>query len=154
MTEYHFVTDWQIAAPVEAVFEALVDSRRWPEWWHGVRSVEEIAAGNPDGIGNVRRYVFRARLPYDLAFEMRTTRIEPPTALEGEASGELAGTGRWRLEPVEGGTHVRYLWDVRTTRAWMNLLAPVARPLFAWNHDAVMRWGEQGLRAHLRDPRH
>lgn len=27
----------------------------------------------------------------------------------------------------------------------MNLLAPVARPLFAWNHDVVMTWGGEGL---------
>jgi hypothetical protein len=38
-----------------------------------------------------------------------------------------------------------YEWDVRTARAWMNWLAPVARPAFAWNHDAVMRQGAEGL---------
>jgi hypothetical protein len=27
----------------------------------------------------------------------------------------------------------------------MNLLAPVARPIFAWNHDYVMRNGADGL---------
>lgn len=27
----------------------------------------------------------------------------------------------------------------------MNLLAPLARPLFAWNHDVVMAWGLAGL---------
>jgi hypothetical protein len=27
----------------------------------------------------------------------------------------------------------------------MNVLAPVARPLFAWNHDHVMRSGGEGL---------
>jgi hypothetical protein len=27
----------------------------------------------------------------------------------------------------------------------MNWLAPLARPLFRWNHDAVMRAGGRGL---------
>ena len=27
----------------------------------------------------------------------------------------------------------------------MNLLAPLARPIFAWNHDFVMRNGADGL---------
>jgi hypothetical protein len=27
----------------------------------------------------------------------------------------------------------------------MNRLAPLARPLFAWNHDVVMRQGAAGL---------
>jgi hypothetical protein len=34
----------------------------------------------------------------------------------------------------------------------MNLLAPIARPIFAWNHDYVMRNGAQGL-ARLLDAR-
>jgi hypothetical protein len=27
----------------------------------------------------------------------------------------------------------------------MNLLAPIARPVFGWNHDYVMRNGGEGL---------
>ena len=34
---------------------------------------------------------------------------------------------------------------MRTTRSWMNLLSPVARPIFAVNHDYVMRSGGHGL---------
>jgi hypothetical protein len=45
---------------------------------------------------------------------------------------------RWTLTSADGGTLVRYNWDVRTTRWWMSLLAPVARPAFSWNHDQLM----------------
>ena len=38
-----------------------------------------------------------------------------------------------------------YDWNVATTKAWMNLLAPVARPVFKWNHDVVMGWGAEGI---------
>ncbi len=51
------------------------------------------------------------------------------------------GTGRWKLTSADGGTLVRYDWDIRTTRRWMNLLAPVARPAFSWNHAELMREG-------------
>ena len=34
----------------------------------------------------------------------------------------------------------------------MNLLAPVAAPVFAWNHDWVMRNGGEGLAAAARLP--
>ena len=27
----------------------------------------------------------------------------------------------------------------------MNLFSPIAKPVFAWNHDYVMRQGAQGL---------
>lgn len=32
MAEYHFVTEWQIDAPVQAVSHAIADPLRWPEW--------------------------------------------------------------------------------------------------------------------------
>jgi hypothetical protein len=34
---------------------------------------------------------------------------------------------------------------VATTRRWMSLLAPVARPVFEWNHDWVMARGGEGI---------
>ena len=27
----------------------------------------------------------------------------------------------------------------------MNLIAPIARPFFSWNHNVVMGWGGEGL---------
>ncbi|MGX7000533.1 hypothetical protein [Caballeronia sp. KNU42] len=42
-------------------------------------------------------------------------------------------------------TVVRYEWCVHTTRAWMNALAPLLRPVFQWHHDAVMREGGAAL---------
>ena len=107
--------------------------------------VVEIEPGAEDGTGQLARYTWRSRLPYELTFDMRSTRLERPHLLEGEASGELAGTGRWRLFEADGATAVLYEWDVSTTRRWMNLLAPIARPIFAWNHDHVMRNGGEGL---------
>ncbi len=91
------------------------------------------------------RYTWKSKLPYRLEFEMRTTRVERPKLMEGQADGELAGTGRWRMFEQDGITAVLYEWNVRTTAAWMNLLAPIARPFFAWNHDVVMTWGAEGL---------
>jgi hypothetical protein len=47
---------------------------------------------------------------------------------------------------------VLYEWNVTTSKRWMNLVAPVARPVFAWNHDVVMRWGGEGLARELGVP--
>lgn len=145
MAEYAFVTTWRIEAPIEKVWDAIYHADRWPSWWKGVESVVKVAAGDDQGVGSIRRYTWKSRLPYRLVFEMRTTRVEKPVALEGEATGELTGTGRWQLSQDGGITTARYFWNVRTTQAWMNLLAPLARPIFAWNHDIVMRQGGQGL---------
>jgi uncharacterized protein YndB with AHSA1/START domain len=124
LTEYRFLTTWCLEAPAEPIWDAIHDSERWPQWWRGVERVVELRAAGKDGAGRVARYTWKSRLPYELEFEMRSTRSERPHLLEGEASGELEGTGRWRFFPGNGATAVLYEWNVRTTRPWMNLLPP------------------------------
>jgi uncharacterized protein YndB with AHSA1/START domain len=151
MAEYTFLTTWAVDAPIEAVWDAIFDSERWPEWWKGVEKVVEIEPGDENGVGSLQRYTWKSRLPYRLEFDMRTTRVERPHLIEGEAEGDLDGSGRWRL--FDGrGTAVTYEWSVRTTEPWMNVIAPIARPVFAWNHDVVMRQGGEGLARRLGAP--
>jgi hypothetical protein len=149
MAEYHFVSTWQIQAPIDRVWEEIYHAERWPSWWKHVVGVHELEPGAADGVGKRQRLLFRTRLPYTLGFDVRVTRVQPPSALEAEATGELEGTGRWALTCADGGTLVRYYWDIRTTRRWMNLLAPVARPAFRWNHDELMREGGESLARRL-----
>ena len=42
---------------------------------------------------------------------------------------------------------VTFDWEVHTTRAWMNALAPLARPVFHSSHDRLMRRGGRDLAA-------
>jgi hypothetical protein len=92
---------------------------------------------------------WRSRIPYDLEFEFTVLDQNPPHAMGGRAAGDLEGTGQWRLFEHAGVTAVTYEWNVRTTKAWMNLVAPLARPVFEYNHDLVMRWGGEGLARRL-----
>jgi len=142
---YEFLTTWVLEAPRERVWDAIWESERWPEWWRGVERVVEVERGDDEGIGQLSRYTWRSKLPYELEFEMRTTRVERPRLLEGQASGELSGVGRWRLYEEDGTTAVIYEWNVSTTKRWMNALSPLLRPAFEWNHDWVMGHGGIGL---------
>jgi uncharacterized protein YndB with AHSA1/START domain len=145
MSDYSFVTLWRFRAPLAPVWDLIYDSEQWPAWWRGVERVEKIEGGDAEGLGSVHRYTWKSKLPYRLAFDMRLVRVEPMYVIEGEAIGELTGKGRWQLTNDGGVTSVRYDWNVATTKPWMNLLAPLARPVFKWNHDVVMNWGAQGL---------
>ena len=149
MKTYEFVTIWRVNAPLESVWNEIYHSREWPTWWKGVESVVEVQKGDDLGVGSIHRYTWKSKLPYRLSFDMKTIRIEPPVLLEGIATGELQGRGLWRLSASNGETTVRYDWRVETTKRWMNLLSPLARPLFEWNHNVVMSWGAQGLAQRL-----
>jgi uncharacterized protein YndB with AHSA1/START domain len=148
--EFHLSTDWLLPAPVERVWDVLVRPEDWPSWWRAVEAVEPIAPGDADGIGAVRRFTWRTALPYRVAFAMRTVRLEKPRLIEGRAEGELDGVGRWTLTPAGHGAQVRYDWIVRISKPWMRLMAPLARPVFTWNHNKVMAWGFEDLQRKLR----
>ena len=147
--QYSLVTSWHLEAPIERTWQALIAPEEWPSWWRYVEEVVELERGDAQGIGAVRRYTWSSRLPYRLSLEMRTTAIARPTFIEGVATGDLNGTGRWQLQERGNTTRVKYEWTVRTGKVWMNLLAPILAPVFAWNHDQVMREGGRGLARRL-----
>jgi uncharacterized protein YndB with AHSA1/START domain len=148
VARYEFLTTWCLDAPIEAVFDVLNDAEAYPRWWKGVQSVEVLERGEESTAGDLAHLTWRSVLPYSLGFDLRVTRVERPHLIEGHASGELEGVGTWRLYGGLG-TAVVYDWRVRTTKLWMNLFGPLARPAFAWNHDLVMRQGGKGLAAEL-----
>jgi len=145
VAHYSFLTTWLLDSPREPVWEAIYTQERWPEWWRGVEAADEVHPGDDGRVGAVSRMVWRSLLPYRVRFEVTTTRVERPWLLEGDAVGELTGVGRWRLYEEDCFTAVLYEWNVATTKRWMNLLAPVTRPVFEWNHDWVMARGGEGI---------
>ena len=149
MADYQFVTDWKFEAPLERVWDEIKTMSRWPDWWSSVTRVELMKQGDADDIGSIRRITWKTALPYTLTFDSELVSIERFRRMEGRAFGELEGTGIWTFREAAAATHVRYDWRVRTTKTWMNLLAPIARPVFAWNHDKVMEAGAVGLKQRL-----
>lgn len=149
MPGYRLLTSWLLESSRDDVWEAIWDAPAWPRWWDGVVRASELDPGTPCGVGRRARFEWRGRIPYRLRFEAVATAVEAPHFLEGEARGDLEGIGRWRLYEDDGVTAVLYDWQVRTNRAWMNALAPLAAPVFRWNHDEVMRAGGIGLARRL-----
>lgn len=146
MSDYEFVTVWRFDAPLERVWEEIKSSERWHEWWKGVLKVVECKEGDANGVGSIRRSTWKSALPYTLEFDSEIVRVEPMTLIEARAFGELEGAGLWTLTAESANlTRVQYDWRVKTTKAWMIYLAPVARPFFRWNHNVIMNWGGDGL---------
>ena len=149
MADYRFLTTWLVDAPIERVWDVIYATERWPAWWRGVEQVTELHHGEGNGEGTVYRHVWRSKIPYAVKFDVTVTRVERPHLIEARAQGGLEGTGTFRLFESPRGTAVTYDWAVRTTKEWMNLVAPIGRPLFAWNHHAVMKNGGIGLALEL-----
>ncbi|HEX4039148.1 MAG TPA: SRPBCC family protein [Acidobacteriaceae bacterium] len=145
MQVFSFISVWKIEAPLQAVWEALYRIEAWPSWWHGVEEVEVLNWGAPDRVGFRSRQVWKSKLPYKLKFEGELTRVVPLERIEISSQGELQGSGLMRFASDGRLTTFQYDWNVETTKAWMNLFAPILKPAFSWNHDIIMNWGAQGL---------
>lgn len=145
---YRFVTRFAVTAGPAAVFGAILRPETWLSRLGHVRRLERVADGAPDGLG--RAYATEvAAAPYRLHWRMETVEVVPDIQVAWDATGDLTGRGTWTLAAVRSGTLVTSRWEVRTTRTWMRLLRPVARPLFVRNHDRVMHAGASLLAEHL-----
>ena len=129
-----------------------MDFHTWPEWWPGLKEVIETIHGDPGGIGQKATSVWRGPVGYSLRITIEAVERVHPEFLRGVASGDVVGEGTWRLTPVDrtepvtatDWTEVEFDWNVRANRRWMEVLAPVARPIFVSGHDHIMERGARG----------
>ncbi len=68
VASYEFTTIWRIQAPLEKVWNEIYHTEHWPDWWKGVIAVEESRKGDDLGVGSIRKYTWRTKLPYELIF--------------------------------------------------------------------------------------
>lgn len=147
--KFDLVSEWHLAAPPGAVWAVLEAVEDWPRWWPEIRRVKLLQAGGDNDEGAVRRTWWTSRLPYGFVIDLVTRAADKPHLLAVEASGDLAGMGRWEIAAIPVGVRVRYTWQVAPRKAWMRWLAPLFAPLFAWNHHAVMKDGAAGMARRL-----
>jgi uncharacterized protein YndB with AHSA1/START domain/quercetin dioxygenase-like cupin family protein len=146
--EYLFVDEWDVAAPPQAVFDAIADARTYPRWWTPVYI--DVDADGPPVLGKESRQHFKGRLPYHLHTRSTITRLEPPHVVQGDVEGDLRGRGTWTLTPTATGTHVRFDWRVYAGRKLLRALTPVLRPVFRWNHNWAIARAMDGLEHYAR----
>ena len=137
---HEFGDAWTVAAPVEAVRDLVVDLEHYPDWWPQVVAVARLG---PDDA----RVLCRSTLPFTLDLVLHARSRTGPV-LEVGVSGDLDGTVRWRLEPVEGGTRMRFEQTV-TVSGLLALASYVGGPVLRWNHDRMMAGCVAGLRRRL-----
>ncbi|HZA05971.1 MAG TPA: SRPBCC family protein [Propionibacteriaceae bacterium] len=141
-----FLDEWRLAAAPEVVWPVLTDLETWPQWWPSVRRVARVA---DDSGSDQWEFHFRTRLPYDMEFRAEVRRDDDALTGSATVTGRLAGEATWQGEPVDGGTLVRFDWEVRPQPAWMRAVSPLARPVFSWNHRSLMAEAAFGLARRL-----
>lgn len=136
-----FSDEWDVRAPILAVFRALCDVTTYPQWWKPVYLAVE--ADGPLRLGRVARERFKGRFPHELSTQSEIVRLEPPREFEVDVLGDLSGRGIWTLSKLpDGVVHVRLDSCV--------LLSAPQRPLFGWNYNWAIARAIEGLEPYAR----
>ena len=147
LSSYRFRECWTVAAAPDAVWRLVADPTTYPTWWSEFLEVERL--NDVEGVGARATVHVKSALPYHMRFELEATRRDELRVAEVRASGDLVGMMRWTLAPAAGGTRLLFEEDVRTGKRLLTVLAPIAKPFFAWNHRIMMKHGKAGLRREL-----
>lgn len=144
---YHFISSYSLTSDRDAVWEALIDVREWPTWWQWLQRIDVIREpASEDGVGAIYRNHVRAPTGYGFVYSTEIAAADRPRRIDVISSGDIVGMGRFvASDNVAGGTDLLFYWLVETPKWWMNLLAPLARPAFTWNHDRLMTDFGRGL---------
>lgn len=148
--EYHYITHWHIKGTVEEVAEVLRQATELPRWWPSVYlDVQELEAGDQNGVGRVIRLYTKGWLPYTLRWSFRVTESRYPYGFTLEAWGDFVGRGIWTLEQQGENVHVIYDWKISAEKPLLRYLSFLLKPIFGANHQWAMRMGEESLKLEL-----
>jgi uncharacterized protein YndB with AHSA1/START domain len=143
MTNYDFTSIWHCSAPPQAVLDVLVRPEQWRLWWPGLKQVHVM--NDVQGPGAQAELLWHSIAAYELVTRITVTDYQPGQRVVFTSHGDLQGIGTCTISTEDGGTRLVFHWHVETTRMWMNILAPILKPLFRYCHNRIMRAGEQGL---------
>ena len=144
---YHFLSEFTITGNRDAAWAALMAAQEWPSWWRWLKRIDVVhEATSADGVGAIYRNHINSPTGYAFTFESEVAEVDRLRRIDLILTGEIVGRIRYLLsDDPSGGTHVLYAQLVETPKWWMNLLAPIARPGFNWNHDKLMTDYGKGL---------
>ena len=76
MYKYHLKTEWRIEAPLERVYDLVVDSSAWTRWWPDLHESSLLCANDNDGIGSIWQYVWNTYYFCKIRFTVKIVDIE------------------------------------------------------------------------------
>jgi uncharacterized protein YndB with AHSA1/START domain len=131
-----------IDAPIEAVWDVVVDIARQPLWMREMKAVRMLTAG-PLAVGTRGEATVRV-FGITTIDPVTVTQFEPPTRFAIRHDGAFTGSGLITLEPGADGTTTIVRWEE-------TLIAPALPHVAAAAMAPVMRSIFQGDLFRLRD---
>lgn len=151
--ELELSSEWEVDAPAERVFELLLETRSYAEWWPGIAGHIE-SGGQTLTVGTVVQGA--AHLPMGfiplpaLRFTVRFPQIERNLRIRARVTGDVTGIAEWVLVPQDQGVILKSNTRLRLTHPLVNLVA-LALPESTWRThlETLLLEARAGLRRAL-----
>jgi hypothetical protein len=148
--EFRILTRWSVEAGISEVAAILMEPELFPDWWGEVYlGIRVLDRGAPDGTGGRIAIHSKGWLPYRLNWTATVTESRAPHGWTVAATGDLTGAGTWTLTQKGPCAEILYDWRVTADRPLFRVMAPVLKPVMAWNHRWAMARGEDGLKREI-----
>lgn len=148
--QYQFITYWRVQSTCQEISDILGDAPDLVRWWPSVYlDVQELEAGDENGIGKVISLHTKGWLPYTLRWQFRVTENRQPYGFSLEAWGDFTGRGVWTFVQDREWVDITYDWQIRADKPLLKHLSFLLKPLFAANHHWAMQKGRESLELEL-----
>ena len=134
---FHFDRTWKFPVSPDEFWATIARTRDYPSWWSWLREFDAPALAE----GETWKATVQSPLPYALRFNLALRRVEPPSSLDADVSGDIAGPARLVVTADGDGCAVRVSWKVEARSGPIRLGALIARPLLQWSHERVVAMG-------------
>ena len=115
--QYHLISRWRVEGSVDEVSSILSETEALTRWWPSVYlDVQQIAAGNRDGVGKSFRLHTRGWLPYTLNWTLQITGSRFPHGFSLQATGDFDGRGIWTFQQEGPVVKMIYDWKIRANK--------------------------------------
>ncbi len=133
--ELEISTEWEIDAPPDKVFAALLETDNYADWWPQI-TAHSTTAGPRLSAATVVQAALRlplGLLPLSptLRVTVRFPQIERNLRIRARLTGDVAGIAEWVLVPQGKGTLLKSNTRLRLAHPLMNLAA-LALPESTW----------------------
>lgn len=149
-SKYQFVTNWQMEARAEEVYNIINNANDFVRWWPAVwLRIETLDPGDENGIGKLTQVLSKGWLPYLLHWQARTEEKIFAKKIALSATGDFEGHGVWTFRENGSYCDIEYVWEIVANKPLLRYASFLLKPLFSANHNWAMARGEESLRLEL-----
>lgn len=149
LRSYRFENEWVIKAPLETVWDNIVNVEDWPVWWQGLEfscSADKLPVGTE---GKHYKTGWKSPLYYRLEINAVIRESTSHALIIADIHGDIEGICTCRIEERQSATRGYFSLNVRTNITWMSLFSPFLKGYFIKNHNRIMAKGLLGFTMHL-----